>query len=109
MGIFDGIGGCAPRSSRSQPITVTLQNDGYGSADEEPDFLVVEKVEGAPEDVEWFQEDWRNCGVWLLDEELRGARRLVLIGRMYWERIATMEGDEFDGGFEVDEVRELIR
>lgn len=110
MSIFDGIAGCAPRSGRSGTLTVTLENDGYGTPDEEPENLVIVEVDGADEkDVEWFKNEWGMCGRWLLDKEYRDARRLILVGRMWWARVATMDGDESDGGFEIEEVKELVR
>lgn len=98
-----------PRSGRSGPITVTLELDGYGTPDEEPEWFVIERIEGETSDANWFDEMWKDCGKWLLDRDLWNAKRLVIVGHCWWSRSSTPDGDDYDGGFEIDEIKEIVK
>ena len=98
-----------PRKSFSGPLVVELVADEDGNFD-------LECVTGGPAEpgVQWddadsLREEWSNVGLDLFFDDLDPLctqPRVVLWGRLWWERCETMDGTEYDGGFEVGGVLE---
>ena len=95
----------SPRKTFSGPIVVELVADEDGSFD-------LADVTGGPaepgvqmDDADLLREEWSNVGLDLFFDatDLFGSPpRVVLWGRLWWERCETMDGTEYDGGFEVE-------
>lgn len=105
----------------SSPLKVVFALDA--DEDERPRLESVQRVDGVVEnenddgqltDVEWFENDWDNGGDLILGgpvdcDNFRTFRRLVVVGRMWSSHSNTPEGEDWDSGFDVDEVLEAVK
>jgi len=102
--------GRGPRKTFSGPLVVELV------ADEDGCFEIADVTGGPAEpgalmdDADLLREEWSNVGLDLFFDAtdlFYPHPRVVLWGRLWWERCETTDyGTEYDGGFEVEGVLE---